>query len=796
MKISYNWLKKYIDFKINSEELSDYLTFAGIEVEEITEVGTELKQIKIAKIIEKKAHPDADKLSICIVNDGESEKQVICGAPNCALDQKIALAPVGAKIGDFKIKKAKLRGVLSFGMICSEKELGLSGNHDGIMVLPEDAPIGISLAEYLNNTDTVYDVEITPNRPDLLGNFGVARDLSALLNLDLKHPEDGFEEAGKNIEEVLELENRSPGLCSRYTARVIENVTIKESPDWLKKILITLGLRPINNVVDITNFVMMELGHPLHAFDYDLIEGKKIVIREAEKNEKFPALDEETYSLESSDLVIADAVKPVALAGIIGGQNSHITNTTTTVVLEVANFLYSSVRRSAGKFNISTDSSYRFERNLPEETIEKVSARAAYLIQKLAGGKVLKGVLDSYREKQKRLEVKLRPERVKKLLDIDITNDKIISYMEALELKLLETNENDLVFGVPFFRKDLSREVDLIEEIIRLNGYNNVKTKLSVQNIMDREAIFSRRGVKDLLVNFGMSELINWNFGDPDDLEKLELNDDDKRKKYAKLMNPLGSSFSIMRSCLLPDLIKNAQYNIDHGQKDIKIFELAKVFFRDNQKLAEEKYQVAGLLSGNINQIYWGEKSREIDFYDVKGILDSVFSYLDLKGFEYVLSTDPYYQKGIGADVHYRNNKIASLGKVDPKVALKFEVEKDLYIFDVNIGEIIKMHSKNPPIFKEIPKFPSILRDISFTIPNMYNLNEIENTIRNTKKDLIRKIILFDEFTGKNIDADKRSLSFSLTFNSSTKTLTDEFINGIVSKVIKNLENKFDITLR
>jgi len=796
MKISYNWLKKYIDFDMNPFELADYLTFSGIEVEEIEKIGTDLQQIIVAEIREKRSHPDADKLSVCIVYDGKSEKQVVCGAPNCASGQKIAFAPIGVKIGEIKIKKAKLRGIESFGMICSEKELGISNNHEGIMVLPENAPSGVSLAEFLGYDDSVYDVEITPNRPDLLGIFGVARDLSARLNTILKAPELELKESKKSISELLKLENQAPDLCPRYTARVIENVTIKESPEWLKKTLSAIGLRPINNVVDVTNFVMMELGHPLHAFDYSLIKKGKIVIRRAKHAEKFPALDEDIYSLAETDLVIADSVRPVALAGIIGGLNSHITQKTTTVVLETANFLYSTIRKTAAKFNISTDSSYRFERDLPEETIDFVSRRAAYLIQKLAGGEILEGVLDSYPQKQKQLIVELRPARVRSFLEIEISDNQIIKYLKNLGLELVNKTPNYLTFKIPVFRKDLSREIDLIEEIIRLHGYNNVKSKLKIQNIMDREAIFTRRGVKDLLVHFGMSELVHWNFGDPGDLDKLGIKDEDRRRKFVKLINPLGASFSIMRSTLLPDLLKNALYNINHGQKNIKTFEMAKVFFRENQKLAEEKYQVSGLMIGNMNEIFWKEESREVDFFDIKGILNSIFSYLDLNEIHYKKTTESYYQTGIAAEVYFKNQKIATLGKMDPKVLAKFDIDCNVFLFEIFIGEILDLHRRELPVFKEIPKFPPVLRDISFLISKKYNLAEIKEVIAETQKEIINKIVLFDQYTGKNISADERSLSFSLVFSSPTNTLTDEYINDIVSKVIKNLENKFDIKLR
>ncbi|RLC54038.1 MAG: phenylalanine--tRNA ligase subunit beta, partial [Candidatus Cloacimonadota bacterium] len=476
MKISYNWLKRYIDLKLSPEELKDKMTFAGIEVEAIEELGRDLRQIKIAQVVKFEQHPNAEKLSVCQVDDGAQTLQVICGAPNCKNDIKVAFAGIGTQIQDFKIKKAKLRGEVSFGMLCSEDELGISNDHDGIMILPEDAPIGTDLASYLGIEDTCYDVEITPNRPDLLGIIGVARDLSALLKLPLNLPESKLNESNEPIEKHLSLENEVPELCTRYTARIIKNVEIKDSPDWLKKALISVGLRPINNVVDITNFVMMEFGHPLHAFDYSLINGKKIIVRKAKENEEFPALDEVTYKLKKNDIVIADEKRAIALAGVIGGENSHITSTTKDIVIEAANFLYSSIRKTAGRMKISTDSSYRFERDITDEVAELASIRACEFILDIAGGKLLKGKLDSFPSPKELRKVSIRPSRVKKVLSIEITSKQIKEYLTALGLNFKKEVEDSLEFEIPYNRKDLTREIDLIEEVIRLNGYNNVPT--------------------------------------------------------------------------------------------------------------------------------------------------------------------------------------------------------------------------------------------------------------------------------------------------------------------------------
>lgn len=796
MKISYNWLKRFIDLKLSPEELKDKMTFGGIEVEAIEELGGDLKQIKIAQVVKTSKHPNADKLTICQVDDGTEIKQVICGAPNCEDGIKVAYAEIGTQIQDFKIKKANLRGETSFGMLCSEQELGISGDHDGIMILPKDAPIGKDLASYLGIEDTCYDVEITPNRPDLLGMIGIARDISALLKLPLNLPESKLNESNESIEDHLFLENKVPELCTRYTARIIKNVKIKESPDWLKKQLISIGLRPINNVVDITNYVMMEYGHPLHAFDYSLINGKKIIVRRAKKNEEFPALDEVTYKLKIDDIVIADEERAIALAGVIGGENSHITPKTKDIVIEAANFLYSSIRKTAGRMKISTDSSYRFERDITDENAELASQRACELILEIAGGELLKGMLDSFPFPKKLRIVAIRPSRVKKILSIDIPSQRIIEYLSALGLNFLNEFEDKLDFEIPYYRKDLTREIDLIEEVIRLNGYNNVPTFLKSQNIMNKPVFYARRKVKDTLVNYGFSEVINWNFGDPNNLDKFNIKKEDVRRNFAELKNPLGESFSIMRSMLLPSLLENALFNINHGQKNIRIFELKKVFTRKDEKLATEKLHLSGLLSGELDPAYWKSSTQQIDFHDVKGIIEDIMAELKVKNDDFQISDEPFYQPGMGASIISDEKIIASFGKIDPKVAAKFEIDIPLFAFDVDLDAIFAMNLFHDQIFENIPKYPPVLRDISIVISKEHKFVDIIDTIQKVGKSNISKVALFDEFAGKNINDGFHSLTFNLVFSSDTKTLTDEYINNILKKVIRALKNSYNAEMR
>ncbi len=797
MNISYNWLKQYLDFDHSPEEISTILTSLGMEIKGDTISGAELEQIIIGRIVEKKKHPQADNLSICLVDNGTEIKQVICGAPNCAKDQKIAFAPVGAKIGEYKIKKVKLRGEVSFGMICSEKELGISENHEGIMVLDEDAPVGESLSSFLKeHSDICFEAEITPNRPDLLGMIGVARDLAAYLKINLDLPEIICKNGDDKIENFLKLRNDEPQLCSRYTARMIQNVAVKDSPDWLQQRLISVGLRPINNIVDITNFVMMEFGHPLHAFDYEKIAGRTILIRRASENEKFPALDENVYELQENDLVIADASKPIAIAGIIGGENSHITWETKTIVIEAANFLYSSIRKTANRFKIQTDSSHRFERDLSDETAEIVSRRTAQLILEIAGGTLLKGKLDSYPNPQQERVVSVRPSRVKKLLTVDLPENTIRDHLESLGLNQVQEEEDLLQFKIPSFRKDLSREIDLIEEIIRLHGYNNIETFLKPQKIMNKYTFYKKREIRDLLVNAGFSEVVNWSFSDPNYADLLKIKEDDERRDFVRIKNPLGSSFSVMRSMLLPGILKNALFNINHGRKDLKLFELSKTFIKSEGKLANERFFITALMTGDIFPVYWKEPVKKIDFYDVKGIVEDILEILGLDKVKFSNTDESYFQPGLAAKVGYKNSIVAEFGKLDPKIAQNFTIEQPLFIFEINLEQIFALHKKIDPKFTPIPKYPPVLRDISFIISRKFDLFKIKEEIFKVDRKIIKEVIVFDEFTGKNIKSGCRSLTFNLVLSSDTKTLTDEFVSGLMQKIIQILETRFKIEMR
>jgi phenylalanyl-tRNA synthetase beta chain len=796
MKVNYKWLQEYIDGELNQNELEDVLTFAGIEVEGVEKIGKEIEHIIIAEIVEREKHPNADKLSVCRVFDGENYFQVVCGAPNCDAGKKIAFAPIGTAVGNITIGKIELRGVESSGMICSEKELNLSDDHAGIMILPDDAPLGKSLAVYLNRSDICYELEITPNRPDLLGVIGIARDVAAATKNSLKLPEIQVSESDKNIVDYLKLTNDNPLKCTRYTGRIIFDVTVQESPEWLKNRLLSIGLRPINNVVDITNFVMMEFGHPLHAFDYDKISAHHIIVRDAKIGEKFYALDDETYELDEHDLVIADSEKPIALAGVIGGSNSHITEETKNVVIEAANFLYSTVRKTSGKHKIFTDSSYRFERDIADETAEIVSARAAQLILEIAGGELCSGMLDSFPQPLPQKKVALRLPRLIQLTTVPFSTEQVIEYLSTLELTFIEQHESTLLFSIPAFRKDLTREIDLIEEVIRLHGYNNVQEAKERSAVMNKVRFYQRRKLQDICINYGFHEVVNWTFASPEDLQKINISEHDERLNWVGVKNPLGANYSILRTSLLPGLLKNAIFNLSRGNEDISLFENTKVFFQDDSKLALEKEFFAGLSCGNFSQSHWSHPSAKVDFFHIKGLLEECLSVFEIEKISFQPSKEPFYQMSVAADVLVNNQKVASLGKLDEKVLERFEIETQAYYFEIDFSLLTEIASHKKITFEEFSKYPTITRDLSFIVPMNVTVSEISDAILGSGVSEIQKVLLFDEYKGKNIREGWRSLSFSMQINSFTKTLTDEYVNNLLNSVIEMLKKKYQIEMR
>jgi len=837
MKISYQWLKNYIDPELNIDELKRVLIFSGIEAEGVEYLPALPPQIVSAKVLSAERIAGSDHLQVCLVDNGTEQLQIVCGAPNCRKGLTVALAGVGSVLGDITIKKAKLRGVESHGMLCSERELGLSDIHDGIIELDDNTPLGIELNSLLDLPDYVLELEITPNRSDLLGYLGIGRDLSASTGKEISEP---FSEVcvSQNVAPGLRVEIIAKDLCPRYTGRVIKGVKIAPSPLWLRNFLIRNGLRPINNVVDITNFVMLECGHPLHAFDLNALQTDDkdalILVRNAQEGEIIAALDGKTYSLTTDDLVIADAVKPIALAGIIGGANSHITESTSDIVLEAAAFDARSVRRTSYRYKINTDSAYRFERHLSPETADMISDRATSLILQIAGGEVIGELVDQWLDPQSKVILGIRPARYESIIGYRLADDQIKQYLELLGLKFIQYGAwkagkianlseiycyhteqieagitefgsidcvHSLYFEVPSYRVDLEREIDLIEELARLDGYDKAPRKTEISLIMDRHAHSVKRKLKDYLVSCGLYEAVNFSFDDPEHLSLIGYDPQQMDAKLLRLINPQSSNQSLMRISLLPQLLKTMRYNLDNAGKDIGIFELNKTYLRISQSEYQEPYQLCALMTGAREATHWQQKSPSWDYYAVKGMATGLLDELRIRYTEAEAAEQPYLIAISSRQLLVEGLPIISFGKIKPEIGAGFgidviDLKQDLWFIECHVENLIRVSRDRILTFVPLPKYPNMERDLSFLIDTSVSFYDLQSAIQNLDRDIISSVEVFDEYMGKQIPEGFRSLSLHIVFNDREKTLTIERIDALVESIIKMLQDQWQIKMR
>ena len=851
MKIALSWLAKYIEIKENTKELEEILTFSGIEVEAVENIPALPETVFSAKIISAEPVPETDHLKRCLVDIGNfpcPEKtedgylQVICGAPNCRTGMMAIIALPGSVLPEMTIAKAQIKGIDSYGMLCSEKELGISDNHSGIIELNRETPIGITANELYELPDTIFELEITPNRPDLLGYIGIARDLSAKLNCSLKMPEIKIPEAKCKAETMpLELVNKVPELCPRYIARLFNKVELKESPLWLKSALIKSGLRPINNLVDITNYVMLEYGHPLHCFDYDKLAAlpekpgiPAIVIRRAYQNELIITLDGKSYLLEGQEMVIADGIKPSAIAGVMGGNISAISETTKRIVLESAAFNPSSIRRTSYKHKISTDSSYRFERHLSECSAEDASIRATQLICELANAELCEVVYDSYHIPVQPLIIGIRPSRYTQVIGYELEEEKIKDYLTRLGLRFIQYGnwkpgkinslaelychhteemkqgkteftelpncEHTHYYEIPPYRVDLEREIDIIEEIARLDGYDKIPVKTLPQMIMDRHSYRIKKNAVDYLISRGFYETLNYSFSEPDLLYKLGYEDGDSELEMITLKNPQSSNQSAMRTSLIPQLLQNLAYNLNRGEKNIKLFELGKTYHRQ-ETLSYEPYFLAGIVTGLNKEEHWQDKASPITLFWVKGIVEELLSLWHLENWSVQETKVPFLSRTESASYYLENKELAYYGKLNSVVAEKFDIDtielkQDIWIVQFAMENIINATRNLKTHFQEIPRFPFVTRDISFLIAEEIPYSEIIKTIAEIERNIISEVTAFDEYRGKQIPESKRSLTLRLKFRDKEKTLTDERVDYLIDLIIKKLRETWQIKMR
>ncbi|WP_313385278.1 phenylalanine--tRNA ligase subunit beta [Chishuiella sp.] len=808
MKISYNWLKTYIDTDISIDEISSTLTSTGLEVEGVEEIGGAKKYLDtvlVGKVLSTIPHPNADKLKVTKIDLGDGkETQIVCGAPNVAEGQNVPVATVGTVFptpdGDFKIKKAKIRGEESFGMICSEVELGIGTDNSGILVLPEDLKPGTPTSQIFTSEEADKEIEIglTPNRADAMSHFGVARDLYAALktrdiNATFKpydvsdYPTTDF---GKN---PISIEVKDTEAAPRYAGIYLKNIKVEESPEWLKNRLKVIGLAPINNVVDITNYILHDLGQPLHAFDADKIEGNKIIVQKLAEGSKFTTLDGVERELKGHELMICDEKKPLCIAGVFGGENSGVTESTTNLFLESAYFEPVTIRKGAKAHALNTDASFRFERGIDPNTTVDALKKAVLLLTEITGAEIASNIDDIYPNPIANFNVKLRLAKVVELLGVEIAEDKIKAILENLEIKILAENDGVLDLEVPAYRVDVQRDVDLIEDILRIYGYDNIEipTKFSFSYIPNQKV--SPDKIEDFIARqltaFGFNEAMN------NSLTKREYETifAYPEGESVAMLNPLSADLAVMRRTLLNGLLENVAFNVNRRNTDVKLFEFGKVYGKINDKYEENKC-LGIVLSGNFNSESWTENVRKSTFSDLKGLVQQIFVRLNIKVTEELPANDKNFLDGI--EFISGNKSLGKLGIVDKKIAKKLGVSQDTYFAQLNWETLVSLANKNNLKYKDIPKFPGSRRDLALLIDSNVKYEDLFKATKEVKSSLLKSVNLFDVYEGDKLPNGKKSYALSFMIQDENKTLSDQDIDALMQKLIKLFQDKFNAELR
>jgi len=812
MKFTRNWLQEYVEIDgISPEKLADDLTMLGLEVDSVEPLFEDLAQLKTAQVIATKPHPDADKLTLCSVAVGDDILQIVCGAPNVRKDLCVVIALPGTVLpGNFKIKKSKVRGVESQGMLCSERELGLSDEHTGIMELPEGTPHGMPFLKVSGLEDLLVEVDLTPNRPDCASVIGIAREVAGINRKQLHVPFKSCELKEQSSSFCVEVEDST--LCPRYGARLIKGVTIGTSPWWIRKRLLSVGMRPINNVVDVTNLVMMEYGQPLHAFDFNTLTGAKIIVRTPKESEKqFTTLDNVTRPLEADTLMICDADGPVAVAGVMGGLDSEVTDKTVDVLLESACFNPVSIRKTARRLNLPSEASYRFERGVDPGGCINAMERAVTLMCEIAGGTAESGGVDVYDGKQPERLLSLRVLRTSELLGVTLTAEQIIELLQSIQIPCKYENADTVLVTIPTFRVDLEREVDLVEEIARLIGYNEIPLSLPDVNMsypeQDSERV-KRNYVSTFMTVNGFTEAINYSFYSSAYGAQMQFGESDRRSEYVSILNPLSEGQDVMRTTLLPCLLENVKRNSNFQQSSCKLFEIGKVFFPlPGEPLPLEKSRLAGVISGQRNGTHlpYHFKGEEADIFDAKGVVEALLEEMRVtafqleSGIELIIpekeQVEPFAEADYAIALILNNAQIGTVGKLKNDVLRTFGIKRDVYYFDLDFSALCNL-APAPKAFSPLPVYPSVKRDIALVVPVSTAARDLVDTVLSSREKLVEHCDIFDVFQGEKIERGFKSIALSITYRSQTKTLTEKNVEKAHSKLVKVLTDKFGGSFR
>ncbi|NOY05837.1 MAG: phenylalanine--tRNA ligase subunit beta [Chlorobi bacterium] len=796
MKISYNWLKEYISIDVSPEEAAETLTATGLEVEGMERQAEKFDNIVIGKVLTCEKHPNADKLSVCTVTDGEREYPVICGAPNVAAGQVVFFARPGAVIpdGGFKIERRKIRGIVSEGMICSYKELGINDDHSGIAVLEDDVPVGSSAAEYLGQTDTVLEIGITPNRMDALSHVGVARDLAAVYRTSLTIPDISGVPDTLATEAQVVIED--PDLCPRYCAGIIKGITVKQSPEWLQRRLLAAGMRPLNNIVDITNFVMLEIGQPMHAFDLAEIHGREIHVRRAGTEQKFITLDEKERVIRAETLLICDAERPLAIAGVMGGENSEISDSTTAILLESAYFNPSSIRRTSKYLGLSTESSYRFERGADPNMVDWALKRAVGMILELAGGEYL-GMIDEYPVEITPWDIDLRLWRVERILGIAIAEDEIRGILERLGI-MVDNDGGILKCTIPTFKADVTREIDVIEEIARIHGYDNIPAKEGGEarytGFFDETAFQNK--LRRFLTGAGFDETIAVSLVTKKHATMFSDN-------AVRLLNPVNAERPYLRPTLAISMLETIATNVHNGISGLRIFEIGHVF--DHSQDKERGTFVRGYLEferlgiamyGEVASRTWYAKERAHDFFDIKGTLTTLLKFLHLDNVARIhyCKGDPLTDYRFSVEIKDKTaGYIAQFGKT---VLESFDLDQPVYYLELDMSVLEGAVEAGARSYIPVSKYPAVLRDVAFIFNEDQLAGEVVEAIYQMNEPLIRNIRVLDVFQHQTLGKGKKSIAFSLVLQADDHTLNDDEITRVMERVISNVTGSFSAAIR
>lgn len=794
MLVPLKWLRDYVDIDRETQEFADMMTMTGSKVEKVEFFGKETNGVEVCKILEIEQHPDADRLKVTKVEVANGQiLQIVTNATNIKVGDYVPVARIGAVLpGDFKIKKGKLRGVLSEGMFCGAEELTIPSQYveehkkDGIYILDhqDSFELGMDVRDALGINDALIEFEITSNRPDCRSIIGIAREAAVTLGKELKYPQINVNGSNEEMEFEIDVQTE---LCKRYCGKVIKDVKVEPSPYWMQRRLIEAGMRPINNIVDITNYVMLELGQPLHAFDLEDIKYNKMIVKLAQEGEKFTTLDGAQRTLTSDMLVIGNQDKTLDLAAIMGGENSEVKETTTSIFLEGASFAKENIRSTSKKLGLRTEASSRFEKGIDVNLTEAAVNRACQLIEELGCGKVLNGMLDYYPKKEEVQKISVNPTRINKLLGVNVSMEKFINILENLEFKCNLVSSDKLELEVPSFRLDISEDADILEEIARIYGYDNIPSATLEGNATAGVKTDNQKFVDDIKSNsiaVGLNEILTYSFVSPKGVDKINLAENDERREFVKIINPLGEETSVMRTTLIPNMLDVISTNLSHKVEEVYAFECGNTFRpQDGLPIEGKKLSI-------------GMYGKEVDFFSLKGAVETILKNVGFNGYEVEPETKNLtFHPGRCAKLVYNNICIGTFGELHPDVLENYDLSQRVYIAEIDIDSVFE-NLNNFKVYNPLPKYPATTRDIALLVKDEVFVKQIEDIIKANGADILESYQLFDVYKGAQIEEGHKSIAYSITYRSKDKTLTDEDVAKVHDKIVSELSEKLNANLR